>query len=56
MNDNFTFGDCYATFEGLLNALNDVNLEEETKWNYIELTRSSERSDNLAHSIHKNLY
>ena len=38
MNDNFTFGDCYATFEELLNVLNDVNVEEETKWNYIELT------------------
>ena len=38
MNDNWTLRDCYATFEEFLNALNDVNVEEETKWYYIELT------------------
>ena len=48
MNDNFTFGDCNATFEGLLNALNDVNVEEVTKWNYIERTLHHMTTDMLS--------
>ena len=38
MNDNFSFGDCLATFKELLIRLDELNEDEETKWYYIEHT------------------
>ena len=49
MSDSYYhFEYCLGTFKELLNALNDVNVEEELKWNYIENTLLSMTTDTLS--------
>ena len=49
MSDSYYhFEYCLGTFKELLNALNDVNVEEELKWDYIEDTLHDMTTDMLS--------